>query len=173
MLNHILRQTVQSRISADQHGNPLPGRAPRGNLLQECGDIGLDEDSLRGAIGEQFHEAFAAHEDVGPGDRLPRGLGDIQGRARPAADDREFGRIHCHGEKSPSVPRHSPGHVDQEHGHGQALGNSAGYRRVAPAWPVPSASAVLSGGGSAAKTPSAVVLSGAGCPRTSGHTRLK
>ena len=86
---------------------------------------------LRRAIGEQFQEAFAAHEHVGPGGRLPRGLGDIAGpsparsrRSRrrwlktpsPAAEGAVVGRLDCHGflvgfiatAKSPSVPRHSP-----------------------------------------------------------------
>ena len=109
VLDHIPRETVQSRISADQHGNPLPGGVRVAICSQQRGDIGLDEDSLRGAIGKQFQEAFAAHEDVGPGDRLPRGLGDIQwAEPGPQPTIKSFGRIHCHGVRSPSVPRHSP-----------------------------------------------------------------
>ena len=51
-LNHGPGKTVQSRISAHQHGHSLPCRPPQVNLLQHCGNIAFDKNSLRGTVGE-------------------------------------------------------------------------------------------------------------------------
>ena len=106
--NHVLRQAAKPRIAADQHRHASPCFALGRDAFQDRIDIGAKRELFGRAVGKQIEQARAAGNEIGMGDGLARGLGDVADRARPAADNRDFGQIQRHGERSPSVPRHSP-----------------------------------------------------------------